>query len=83
MARRQENAIQEHKPTVECRHHWLIDGPDGPTSWGLCKYCGAAKEFLNHFTLAQPDYRSDSEKDSKSVSVGSARRQPQIQDPIS
>jgi len=83
MARRQENAIQEPEPPVECRHHWLIDGPDGPTSWGLCKYCGAAKEFLNHFTKVQLDYRGVSDKDSKSVGVGSAKRQPQIQYPIS
>lgn len=28
-----------------CRHHWLIEPPDGPTSEGVCKLCGARREF--------------------------------------
>lgn len=35
----------ETKP--ECRHHWLIDSPHGATSMGICKLCGAQKEFRN------------------------------------
>ena len=30
-----------------CRHHWLIESPQGPTSMGICKLCGAQKEFRN------------------------------------
>jgi hypothetical protein len=30
-----------------CRHHWLIESPHGPTSLGVCKLCGARKEFRN------------------------------------
>ena len=30
-----------------CRHHWLIESPHGPTSMGICKLCGAQKEFRN------------------------------------
>lgn len=30
-----------------CRHHWLIETPRGATSKGVCKLCGAAKEFRN------------------------------------
>jgi hypothetical protein len=30
-----------------CRHHWLIESPRGPTSMGICKLCGAQKEFRN------------------------------------
>ena len=30
-----------------CRHHWLIESPQGPTSMGICKLCGARKEFRN------------------------------------
>ena len=30
-----------------CRHHWLIDAPHGATSPGICKLCGAQKEFRN------------------------------------
>ena len=30
-----------------CRHHWLIESPQGRTSMGMCKLCGAQKEFSN------------------------------------
>jgi hypothetical protein len=30
-----------------CRHHWLIESPQGRTSMGMCKLCGARKEFSN------------------------------------
>jgi len=31
----------------ECRHFWIIEGAQGPTSRGICKFCGAEKEFRN------------------------------------
>ncbi len=33
-----------------CRHHWLIESPQGPISMGMCKLCGAQKEFSNSAT---------------------------------
>ena len=30
-----------------CPHHWVIDTPNGPTSTGTCKLCGAKQEFVN------------------------------------
>ncbi len=30
-----------------CVHFWLIEPPDGETSQGVCKFCGAVKTFLN------------------------------------
>jgi len=47
MLSRQGATVQELSPRVECSHHWIIGSPNGPTSWGQCKYCGAKKEFLN------------------------------------
>jgi hypothetical protein len=40
---------QRDKATKQarCRHHWLIESPQGPTSMGMCKLCGAQKEFSN------------------------------------
>lgn len=32
---------------TQCRHHWLIESPHGATSMGMCKLCGAQKEFRN------------------------------------
>jgi hypothetical protein len=45
----QASAVQEREaPAVaECRHHWLIESPHGATSWGMCKLCGARREFSN------------------------------------
>ena len=30
-----------------CQHHWLIEEAQGPTSRGVCKRCGARRDFLN------------------------------------
>jgi hypothetical protein len=30
-----------------CPHWWIIEEPNGPTSKGVCKLCGAVKEHPN------------------------------------
>lgn len=30
-----------------CHHYWIIEVPEGPTSRGVCKFCGEEKEFDN------------------------------------
>ncbi|KPK22303.1 MAG: hypothetical protein AMJ76_00105 [Dehalococcoidia bacterium SM23_28_1] len=42
VTKREKATKQEH-----CRHHWLIESPQGRTSMGMCKLCGAQKEFSN------------------------------------
>ena len=32
---------------VECRHHWRIASPNGAMSRGVCKRCGAERDFPN------------------------------------
>ncbi len=32
----------------ECRHHWIIESHRGPISRGVCKLCGAVREFMNY-----------------------------------
>ena len=34
--------------TSLCQHHWLIESPNGPVSIGVCRLCGAEKEFQNY-----------------------------------
>ncbi len=34
-------------PSAACRHHWVIDTPNGAVSGGRCKRCGVDKEFRN------------------------------------
>ena len=61
----------------KCRHCWMIESASGPTSRGVCKFCGVEKEFLNslpEFTVMgrkvrvfdfsdSPDIESYSEQD--------------------
>ena len=29
-----------------CRHHWLIETPNGNICKGICRFCGEEKEFV-------------------------------------
>jgi len=33
--------------TPTCIHRWVIETPNGEMSRGVCRYCGAEKEFPN------------------------------------
>lgn len=39
--------VLEKSARAECRHHWVIDTPNGTFSAGRCKLCGVDKEFRN------------------------------------
>ena len=39
--------MTESLSVEECKHHWVIDQPNGPTSKGTCKVCGVKEEFRN------------------------------------
>lgn len=50
MAEKMKVAAQKTgRRKARCRHHWIIETPDGPRSRGVCKYCGATKEFDNYW----------------------------------
>jgi hypothetical protein len=34
-----------------CAHFWRIESPNGPTSKGRCKHCGAVQEFMNSIPI--------------------------------
>lgn len=36
---------------TDCTHRWIIEEPNGPTSLGTCKHCGATKEYANGYKL--------------------------------
>ena len=46
MTTKQEEEQQEQVES-DCKHHWVIDSPNGPTSEGVCKICGERSEFRN------------------------------------
>ena len=33
----------------DCKHAWMIDPPNGPTSDGACTICGMKREFRNSY----------------------------------
>jgi hypothetical protein len=36
---------------VACCHHWMIESPNGPTSYGTCRSCGEVREFKNSIQI--------------------------------
>ena len=47
-----ERIIKDYTQGEQCRHYWMIEIANGPSSQGSCKYCGKTREFLNAF----PDF---------------------------
>ena len=41
-------------------HHWLIEEAQGPTSRGLCRRCGAEREFKNW--IEESDFLTNQEQ---------------------
>ena len=62
MSKTVESSIRKHVTKRKCHHHWVIDSPDGPTSTGICKYCGAAKEFDNYLPFSSWDEETAKQK---------------------
>lgn len=44
----EKQATIQVQDQATCRHHWVIESPTGPISRGVCKVCGAVKEFQNY-----------------------------------
>ena len=36
------------KVNITCTHYWMIEPHLGPTSLGVCRLCGAEREFNNY-----------------------------------
>lgn len=53
-----------------CRHHWVIDTPEGPVSRGTCKLCGAEKEFKNILDVGLPLWEKDPQLQEVGISLG-------------
>ena len=55
----------------QCSHHWVIEGAGGPTSKGICRLCGAEKDFRNYLEGARWD--NDTPQGSSALATGIAR----------
>ncbi|RLC93918.1 MAG: hypothetical protein DRI39_04375 [Chloroflexi bacterium] len=49
----------EAEPTHACRHYWLIEASTGRVSRGVCKYCGAQRNFHNYLQDCLKQDRED------------------------
>jgi len=75
-----KTAVKERRPeakapaqTDECRHHWIIERPQGALSGGRCKICGEEREFRN----SANDYIWDDDSSSSGSRYGGlGRAQP-------
>lgn len=48
MSRKETTIQKEQEVKEECHHYWVIKSVAGPVSLGVCKACGAKKEFGNY-----------------------------------
>lgn len=48
------SATESTQERDDCRHHWHIASPSGETSTGVCKLCGASREFQNYADRTAP-----------------------------
>ena len=48
MVQKRATIYRESVAQQKCRHYWILEGPAGPASKGVCKLCGAQKEFRNY-----------------------------------
>ncbi len=39
--------MEADAPIVQCKHHWIIERPNGSTSHGQCRSCGKERDFYN------------------------------------
>ncbi len=71
-----KTAVKERAPEVEapaqtdeCRHHWIIERPQGALSGGRCKICGEEREFRS----SANDYIWDDDSSSSGSRYGGLR----------
>jgi len=68
--------IEQFEDEAECHHYWVIESPNGPTSRGFCRFCGAERDFLNsppEFTFARRGGDQAETRDSPNKKTGSKR----------
>jgi hypothetical protein len=71
MPRKRISKPSEATTTPSCRHHWIIEFTEEPTSKGVCRLCGAEKVFENHVSFpakgaersGEANARSSTERD--------------------
>lgn len=47
LERNQQETSNQVAEGPTCRHHWIIEAPNGATSSGRCRVCGMVRDFSN------------------------------------
>jgi hypothetical protein len=63
--RPKEEVLREDFSENKCQHFWDIESANGPSSLGVCRFCGEEKEFLNAFPDFNPLKRRNGSSDVK------------------
>ena len=58
-----ERGEEQQEQLGQCQHHWLIEAAGGPTSNGVCRSCGAERQFRNYLDNAPWDNRESAPRD--------------------
>ena len=69
------------KEVPTCHHYWVIDSPEGPTSRGVCKFCGAVKEFYNSWGALGSSWTRSSTPHARRATVPAADIEPEETEP--
>lgn len=69
----------EETTTSDCEHFWLIESPNGPTSVGTCRRCGAKSEFRNSMPGSGWDRESPQAKRARQQAKARAKAKAQAQ----
>ena len=60
---------------TECKHFWVIESPSGPTSDGVCKNCGEAREFRNSLPMTRWEGEADKAKNRAAAEATGATKE--------
>ena len=63
-------------PLVYCSHHWKLESPNGPLSWGECTRCGEWRQFRNSIDVSAWDNQPVEQVENRSGPKSSATWKP-------
>ena len=78
-----ETATSKESATSQCRHYWLIESSKGPTSKGVCKFCGMKRDFNNYWSETPPesDTRVSRTRTAEATNVGESESEEESRTP--
>ncbi len=60
MGKKLSSAFDQSARQRSCSHYWVIEDVSDATSRGVCKYCGAQRDFNNYCQPSRPEEKTES-----------------------